>query len=273
MIAMATVYSAFLALCETTRVSSNHEAGHVRKRNIDARSVPSLGELAVRFAAGKLGMGYVPLYEARLEARRHEHLTLLEIGVGGYAEPTQGGGSLRMWAQYLPNARIIGLDFFEKELELDPSVVLVKGSQDDPVVLDGLLAEYGPFDVVIDDGSHVNPQRNATFRHLFPHLRDGGFYVLEDLNTSYLRSYAGRATELDSPKTTMGMLKTLLDALNHAYIPGREPTPLDECIAGICTYPAIAFVSKDENRPQVSWNNQVEIDRELDALHEERNPS
>ena len=99
---------------------------------------------------------------------------------------------------------------------------------------------------------------NATRRSSISFLtfRDGGFYVLEDLNTSYLRAYAGRATELDSPKTTMGMLKTLLDTLNHAYIPGREPTPLDASITGISTYPAIAFVSKGENRPHLSWNNQ-----------------
>jgi hypothetical protein len=245
----------------------------VTKQDIDALPAPSLGELAVRFGTDKVAHGYVPLYEERLEARRYEPLALLEIGVGGYAAPDQGGDSLRMWAAYLPNARIIGLDYFEKKLELDPSVVLVQGSQDDPVVLERLIAEYGPFDVVIDDGSHVNPQRNATFEHLFPRLRDGGFYALEDLHTSYLRAFAGTAAQLDTPKTTMGMLKPLLDGLNHAYIPGREPRPLDECITGICTYPKIAFVSKGENRPHVAWNDQRVIDRELEAIHEERNRS
>lgn len=45
--------------------------------------------------------GYLPLYERHLV--REEITTLLEVGVFN-------GGSLRMWARWLPKARIVGID-------------------------------------------------------------------------------------------------------------------------------------------------------------------
>ena len=49
------------------------------------------------------------------------------------------------------------------------------------------IAGSGPFDIVIDDGSHVPEHQIATFKTLWPALRGGGLYAVEDIETSYWR--------------------------------------------------------------------------------------
>ena len=46
-------------------------------------------------------------------------------------------------------------------------------------------ANCGEFDIVIDDGSHVNKHILASFKQLVGKLKPGGIYVIEDLGCSY----------------------------------------------------------------------------------------
>ena len=41
------------------------------------------------------------------------------------------------------------------------------------------------FDVIVDDGSHVCVHVFRSFNALFPKLRPGGVYIIEDLNMAY----------------------------------------------------------------------------------------
>jgi hypothetical protein len=57
------------------------------------------------------------------------------------------------------------------------------------------IGALGPFDPVVDDGSHAWAHQIATFQRLVQTLAPGGFYVLEDLDTSYgdyVRHFRGR---------------------------------------------------------------------------------
>jgi hypothetical protein len=54
-------------------------------------------------------------------------------------------------------------------------------------VLDAELGDR-PVDLVIDDASHLLGPTRASFDHLFPRLRPGGLYVLEDWNWEHLRA-------------------------------------------------------------------------------------
>ena len=54
-----------------------------------------------------------------------------------------------------------------------------------PPTLDDLarIAAAAPgYDVIIDDASHASPHQQLAFRHLFPRLRSGGLYIIEDLH-------------------------------------------------------------------------------------------
>src|SRR4051812_26342689 len=102
--------------------------------------------------------GYTPQYARHFGPRRRSVRSVLEIGVGGttsregYDTP-EGGHSLRMWSRYFPNATIVGVDIHAKSISA-PRVRFEQGDQSDPEFLQRLVHTYGPFDIVIDDGSH-----------------------------------------------------------------------------------------------------------------------
>ena len=58
---------------------------------------------------------------------------------------------------------------------------------------------HGPFDFVIDDGSHASPQQIESFRILWPFIKDRGVYIIEDVQTSYWPAFGGGTLV---PKTT-----------------------------------------------------------------------
>lgn len=175
-------------------------------------------------------------------------LTLLEIGVGGYHELDKGGASLRMWKAYFPQARIAGLDLFDKRRLEEERIRIFHGSQDDPSVIAAIASELGPLDIVIDDGSHHNVHVRATFELLFPHLREGGIYVVEDLQTSYWPKFGG-SSDLAASTTSMAFFKSLADGLNHAerLAPGYEPTFLDLNVRSLHFYHNMVFVYRGRN--------------------------
>src|SRR6266851_1288908 len=101
---------------------------------------------------------YFPIYERHFKRYAYLPVTVIEIGCGA-------GGSLQMWKRYFgPHARIVGVDvdpncarFAEDQIEIRI------GAQQDTQFLDRLIAEFGPPDIVIDDGSHVMSDVVATF--------------------------------------------------------------------------------------------------------------
>jgi len=65
------------------------------------------------------------------------------------------------------------------------------GAAGDTQFLDAMSRELGPFDIIIDDGSHMSHHIIASFNALFPHVRPGGIYVVEDLATAYWPTWGG----------------------------------------------------------------------------------
>ena len=205
--------------------------------------------LAVAHGTDKWGRHwYARHYQSHFAPRRLEPLTVLEIGVGGYEDPAQGGASLRMWKAYFPQARIFGIDVHDKSGLEEDRIRIFTGRQDDRAFLDRVAAETGPLDIVIDDGSHRNPDVIASFEALFPRLREGGIYAIEDMQTSYWPSYGG-SLDLSAGHTMMGLVKRLVDGLNHAEFirPGYEPGFFDLNVASVHVYHNLAFVYRGRN--------------------------
>jgi hypothetical protein len=154
-----------------------------------------LSRAAVRCGSDKFGAHqYTTFYNEIFNNIREKSINILEIGVGGYQEAMGGGSSLRMWAEYFPYATIVGLDYFAKELSISPRVTIVQGSQDDTVLLNRILEDYGPFDIVIDDGSHLVSHVETTFRHLYPLLPNDAIYIVEDTQTAFVPRLGGSPT-------------------------------------------------------------------------------
>ncbi len=218
-----------------------------------------LSQLAVRFGSDKWGgHWHTPHYAQHFAAFRERRVNVLELGIGGYDAPDQGGSSLLMWRYYFRRGLIHGLDIFDKSQLPFSRVRTHKGDQSDAGYLTGLAEQLGPLDIVIDDGSHFSPDVITSFQTLFPHVRPGGIYVIEDLQTSYWPGWQGSSTDLNNPLTSMGFIKTLVDGLNHQEQVRTEaytPTYTELQIRGIYLYHNIAFIVKGTNAEQgaPSW--------------------
>ena len=140
---------------------------------------------------GRSGYGYTTAYAHHLGRQRYAVKSVLEIGVGGYDRLELGGESLRMWRSYFPRATVYGLDISPKRLPAEPRIVVRQGDQSDQGFLAELAASYGPFDLVVDDGCHLGRHQRASFFALFPAVRPGGLYVIEDLLTAYWEDWGG----------------------------------------------------------------------------------
>ncbi len=207
-----------------------------------------LGSLAVAFESDKWGdlHWYTQHYERHFARLRDEPVRVLEIGIGGFDDPDRGGASLRMWQQYFRRGLVHGLDIVPKNI-FGPRIMSIQGDQSDREFLDRLGEELGPFDVIIDDGSHLNEHVRISFHALFPHVRSGGLYVVEDLQAAYWPGWGGDAA--GSEGTSIGLLKSFVDGLNRAEVrdPRAEGSYLERNISGISFHHNIAFVEKGLN--------------------------
>ena len=168
---------------------------------------PTLDELGLRFGTDKSSPfhNYLNFYESFMAPLREAPITLLEIGVFR-------GASLATWREYFPNAKIVGVDIqpTAKQFETD-RVHIELADQSNLEHLAELAVKHGPFDIVIEDGSHMWEHQTTTLRALFPFVRNGGYYVVEDLQTNYgalQQKYRGAASE-----TCVAFLKRWMDIL------------------------------------------------------------
>ena len=157
---------------------------------------------------------YFEIYERHFERYRDRPIAMLEIGVFR-------GGSLRMWKQYFhPDSTIVGIDIDKScaahEIA-DQNVFVRIGSQADPDFLAQVTGEFGPFDIILDDGSHKTHHQIVSFGALFREaLKDGGCYMVEDMHTNYWLRH------IDSPETFMDVARQMIDVMHEPYFDRKE---------------------------------------------------
>ncbi|WP_234999541.1 tetratricopeptide repeat protein [Roseovarius albus] len=160
-----------------------------------------LTKSAILYGTDKFGYhDYTPNYYKMFAHLRDKPIKVLEIGVGGYADDDRGGQSLEVWRDFFPNAEITGIDIQKKTMDLGPRVKILQGSQVDPEFLEELVQKRGPFDIIVDDGSHRNEHIVESYELLFPTLVCGGIYVAEDVQTSFHPRFGG-SLEMTSPNS------------------------------------------------------------------------
>ena len=150
---------------------------------------------------------YFDIYTRHFELYRSKPIKMLEIGVFH-------GGSLRMWKKFFhPDSVIVGIDIDKncQQYEIADSQVYVRiGSQADPDFLKTVNEEFGPFDIILDDGSHKTHHQIISFGALFrPALKEGGCYMVEDVHTNYWIKH------VDSPETFIELSKQMVDMLHE----------------------------------------------------------
>jgi hypothetical protein len=249
-------------------------SGSTPASGIPGDDIDPLTRIALRHGTDKWGAHfYTPVYHQLFAHLRDKPVRLLEIGIGGYEFARLGGASLAMWADYFPNGRILGIDVFAKTLELGPRVCIRQGSQDDAAFLTRMSAEHGPFDIIIDDGSHVPAHVIASFNALFPLLADGGLYVIEDVQTTFWPNFGGSALDGGA---TMHLARAILDHLNHVEIkivqPGRQVADLVKSIRSFHAWHNIFVIEKGDNSEPSNFDfglDNVHAARSLRTIRDE----
>jgi cephalosporin hydroxylase len=185
---------------------------------------------------------YLDIYERHLSCYRDKPFVFLEIGVFD-------GGSLDMWRRYFGSkAIIVGIDINPKCAErVDPPNQVRIGSQADPKFLQDVVKEFGAPDVILDDGSHMASHQRASFNSLFPSLKVGGLYIIEDLQTSYWPDWEGGYRRKG---TAIEFIKQMIDDLHGWYHKRPTVTPAKNTIGAIHLYDSVAVIEKaNRNRP------------------------
>lgn len=136
---------------------------------------------------------YLDFYEEHLPDRDFDG-RLLEIGV-------MKGASLRMWREYYPKAEIVGIDI-RPPLSIEGVTVLELDGTDEEQV-----NSLGKFDIILDDGSHMTADQQKSLKILWKQLNKGGFYIMEDMHTSFMPNY------INSEETTFSLLKKRKDVV------------------------------------------------------------
>lgn len=210
----------------------------------------SLSYLAKKYKTDKLGVhNYIPIYESFLKVFKNKKIKLLEIGIGGYDHKNKGGSSIKMWSDYFSNGKIFGIDIYNKKFLNSKRIKTFCGSQVDIFFLKKILKNTGKLDFIIDDGSHINNHVIKTFIHLFPFLKEGGYYFIEDIQTSYMLEFGGDGFYLKNKNTSINFFKEIIDKINHQEIenPFYKKNYFDSNITEIHFYHNLVVVKKKSN--------------------------
>ena len=209
-----------------------------------------LDDLAIKANTDKSSLyhNYTEIYANYFGPIKDKPIKFLEIGI-------KNGYSANLWEMYFPNAE---LHFMDISLELveyhSEQCQYYVADQSNPQDLERFIQNVGgDFDIILDDGGHTTTQQVTSFISLFPHVKSGGLYIIEDLHTAYWKNYGGDY----SRKTTIGFLKDLIDDVN--FIGARttkashldidpvirsEMTEYQEKIYSIHFYDSIAIIRK-----------------------------
>ncbi len=182
---------------------------------------------------------YMDIYDGLLGPWMGQPVSFLEIGV-------YKGGSLRLWRDFFaPEARLtfIDIDPACKALQI-PGTDIRIGDQTDTAFLSALATERGPFDIIVDDGGHKMDQQITSFRTLWPALRDGGLYIVEDVHTSYWPGFGGG---FRAPGSFVEFAKDLIDRMHSWYTEDDDGFPLHPMareLGGITFHDSLVILRK-----------------------------
>jgi predicted O-methyltransferase YrrM len=160
--------------------------------------------------------GFLAVLKERFQVERYVALAerfnpeiVVELGI------RRGGGSALLHALHRP-ALLIGIEL-DSEPAAELSRYIAKHDLDDTIkayygvdqadrdALSAIMTDElrgRPVDLVVDDASHLLAPTRASFEVLFPLLREGGLYIIEDWNWDHIlaEKIAGVVSDSTHPK-------------------------------------------------------------------------
>lgn len=148
----------------------------------------------------------------------HPNMKMLEIGLGCNMKYGPGA-SVALWKKIFPQAELWEAEFDaecvnQNKDDMLKDINVVTGDQGNNTDLDRWIAESGGnFDVIIDDGGHQNCQIWTSFQKLWPEVKKGGLYFIEDMQVAKLPRYKKPTETCDSGLNVPDKLKGVVDKL------------------------------------------------------------
>jgi len=174
--------------------------------------------------------GYGAIYPL-ITASLSNSIDILEIGYGH-------GNSAQLWKEIFPKS---SLTFLDRDVSLEQDRLKVlrcdQSNKNDLIVATRKLLG-ARFQLIIDDGSHVPKHQIDTFAVLFELLDPGGYYVIEDIETSYWRqgnlygyAIAPNQAESNYDLSTQELFKLSIEYVNREFKTSSERTRLEALLA------------------------------------------
>ncbi len=140
--------------------------------------------------------GFIEIYEPLFAPMRKDSIRFFEIGI-------LNGLSHLMWRSYFKEAAIFGIDIRDySEYSKGSGIMTFVADQSNREDLSAFIdTSGGNFDVILDDGGHAMDQQQISLGYLFPNIKPGGMYILEDVHTSLPVFYPDTSFIVDQNQT------------------------------------------------------------------------
>ena len=174
------------------------------------------------------------------EVQNVDDMNIVDIGIWQ-------GGSVVLWDLVFAPRKLVALEYSKKKLPSLDSYISSRGrlgkvclyngvNQGDANEVERIMKEEfndEPIDLVIDDASHFYDETRASFNVLFPRLREGGKFIIEDWQWSTNADIAKLPYFKDKPSLSNLILQCILLCATRQDI-----------ISSVTVYPHMAIVTR-----------------------------
>ncbi|MEO7837023.1 MAG: class I SAM-dependent methyltransferase [Acidimicrobiales bacterium] len=182
------------------------------------------------------------------------------------------GGSTALWFEFFQPDKLVAMDIMTKgdseyfceyvrsrNIESRISTHWGVDQSNAAQVGEIVASEFSrPLDLVIDDASHMYRETQSSFEQLFPRLRPGGLYIIEDWAWSYFEEFQtpghpwSVTTELS--KLVMQLIEANASTQSFARRVREEPhgaeTVREVLISDITVYPHFVVIERGDIGPE-----------------------
>ncbi len=155
-----------------------------------------------------------------------------------------------MWHSYFGRGtHLVGIDIDQRCADLARRNIDIRiGNQGDREFLRRVVAEDGPFDIIIEDGSHLPEHQIIAFEELWSAVKPGGVMLIEDLCTNYWSEYGG---ERGGDGMFMEYIKPLVDDLNALNSRSDDfiATDFTRTCTGMHLYDSMVLFDRGTHKP------------------------
>jgi hypothetical protein len=207
------------------------------------------------------------LHRLRSSGRK---IKMMEIG-------TAGGNSVRLWDEYFDKLDYHGVDIAVLDGAKDAVRDVNKkrnhekmkvhyGDAENQTSLRGVAKDAGvnladessKFDVIIDDGSHWSLHHITTLNGLYPYLKNGGFYVIEDMGaTAWVEEQAKPYSCADKAYSlckSIGVVQLMNTMYPHSNKWSKWDSNLNDMFRSVSYYDQMVVFQKGHPNPRWDYD-------------------